>query len=98
MTSSSLQWTGDTEAKPAPDPLRRVQAFVNNIDLESGHDRLGAAGSARPWLVQHGLLAQDAALSDTDLVALRSFREGLRALVIQNADGVQPDDSLTAPL
>ena len=98
MTTPSVQWTGDTEAKPAPDPLRRVQAFVNTIDLESGHDRLAAAGSARPWLVQHGLLAQDAALSDTDLVALRAFREGLRALVIQNADGVQPDDSLTAPL
>ena len=52
---TETQWTGDVEAKPAPDPLRLVQAFINTIDLESGADRLAAADDAVPWLVEHGL-------------------------------------------
>jgi predicted RNA-binding Zn ribbon-like protein len=98
MTSTSAQWAGDTEAKPAPEPLRRVQAFVNTIDLESGHDRLAAVGTAGPWLAKHGLLTPDAALDDDGLVVLRAFREGLRTLMIQNTDGAAPDDGATAPL
>ena len=45
---TSTQWLGDIEAKPAPEPLRRVQAFINTIDLESGRDRLANAEDARP--------------------------------------------------
>ena len=48
------------EAKPAPGPLRRVQALINTIDRESGQDRLATADDARPWLVANGLLGADA--------------------------------------
>ncbi len=98
MTSPSAQWLGDIEAKPAPDPLRRVQAFINTIDNESGQDRLATARDATPWLARNGLLASEAALSDDDLRVFAAFREGLRALVIQNTDGAQPDPAATAPL
>ncbi len=90
MTSLSGQWLGDIEAKPAPEPLRRVQAFINTIDRESGQDRLRAVEDARPWLVENELLDRDAPLRDEDLRTLAVFREGLRALVIQNTDGLQP--------
>lgn len=90
MTSTSEQWLGDTEAKPAPEPLRRVQAFINTIDRESGQDRLRTIEDARPWLVANDLLDPDAPLRDDDLRILGAFREGLRALVIQNTDGHPP--------
>lgn len=98
MTPVSTLWLGDTEAKPAPDPLRRIQAYINTIDRESGQDRLASARDAQPWLVTNGLLAPGAALSDDDLQAFVSFREGLRALVIQNSDDAPPDHAATAPL
>jgi predicted RNA-binding Zn ribbon-like protein len=90
MTSTLEEWAGDSEAKPAPGPLRRVQAFINTIDLESGQDRLRAVEDARPWLVANELLASDAPLREDDLRTVVAFREGLRALVIQNTDGQPP--------
>jgi predicted RNA-binding Zn ribbon-like protein len=98
MTPTSVQWAGDTESKPAPERLRRVQAFVNTVDRESGQDRLATARDAQPWLADNGLLAPDAALQDDDLGILVAFREGLRALAIQNTDGVKPAPAATAPL
>jgi predicted RNA-binding Zn ribbon-like protein len=98
MTSTSTQWLGDTESKPAPGPLRHVQAFINTIDLESGQDRLGAAEDARPWLVDNHLLAPDGPPSADDLRLLAGVREGLRALVMHNSDGPVPDKTLTAAL
>jgi predicted RNA-binding Zn ribbon-like protein len=95
---TSIQWLGDIEAKPAPGPLRRIQAFINTIDLESGQDRLARIDDARPWLVDNQLLAADAVPDPDDLRLVSDFREGLRALVIQNSGGATPDPVLTAPL
>jgi predicted RNA-binding Zn ribbon-like protein len=94
----STQWTGDIETKPAPEPLRRVQAFVNTIDLESGQDRLANADDARPWLVENGLLAAEATPDRDDLHLVSGVREGLRALVIQNSAGPAPAPAVLAPL
>lgn len=91
-------WLGDAEAKPAPDPLRRVQALINTVDWESGRDRLATAGDAEPWLVHHDLLGADAAVSADDLRVLIEVREALRAIVIQNTDGTVPEAAVTAPL
>ena len=88
----------DAETKPAPGPLRRVQGLINTLDRESGQDLLATVGDAGPWLAAYGLLAPDAAPSDDDLALLVVAREGLRALVIQNTNGVQPDRATTAPL
>mgnify|MGYP000862341772 CR=1 FL=1 len=59
MSEPAVGWLGDAEAKPAPEPLTRIQALINTVDLESGADRLAEPADARPWLVAHGLLAAD---------------------------------------
>jgi predicted RNA-binding Zn ribbon-like protein len=95
---TSTPWLGDIESKPAPGPLRRIQAFINTIDLESGQDRLARIDDARPWLVDNHLLAADAAPSPDDLRLVADVREGLRALLIQNSGGPMPDPAVMAPL
>ncbi|MCP9275137.1 CGNR zinc finger domain-containing protein [Mycolicibacterium arenosum] len=96
--TTTQPWLGDTEAKPAPEPLRRVQALINTVDWESGRDRLATADDAEPWLMDHDLLDSDAAVSGDDLHVLVEAREALRALVIQNTDGNAPAAAVTAPL
>jgi predicted RNA-binding Zn ribbon-like protein len=91
-------WAGDDEAKPAPEPLRRVQAFVNTLDMESGRDRLADPADARSWLVRNGLLAPTATPDHDDLNLLAGVREALRALVIQNSGGPTPEPAAIAPL
>jgi predicted RNA-binding Zn ribbon-like protein len=95
---TSTPWLGDIESKPAPGPLRRIQAFINTIDLESGQDRLARIDDARAWLVDNHLLAADAAPSPDDLRLVADVREGLRALLIQNSGGPMPDPAVMAPL
>jgi predicted RNA-binding Zn ribbon-like protein len=88
----------DDEAKPAPAPLRRVQAFINTLDRESGRDRLADPAGAARWLTRHGLLVSGAALTAVDVADLAGVREGLRALVIHNSGGPAPDAATLAPL
>lgn len=95
---TSTHWLEDVEAKPAPEPLRRVQSLINTIDLESGRDQLASADDAIPWLVHNALLATDATPSPGDLRLIANVREGLRAMVIQNSDGSAPEPALIAPL
>lgn len=58
----------------APEPLRRVQLFVNSIDRE--HDREWMPD----WLAEHGLPA-------SDLERAVALREALRALLRVNNEG-----------
>ncbi|WP_245905781.1 CGNR zinc finger domain-containing protein [Mycolicibacterium palauense] len=81
------QWTGDREAKPAPGRLRRVQALINTLDLETGQDRLADAAHARPWLVANGLLGPEDPLSREDLELVVDFREALRDMVDRSPQG-----------
>lgn len=93
-----MQWYGDVEAKPAPDPLRRVQAFINTLDRESGQDRLADPADAADWLTAQRLLDPGAVPSRSDLDTLVAVREGLRALVIHNTGGSAPDAGALEPL
>jgi predicted RNA-binding Zn ribbon-like protein len=54
----------------APEPLRRVQLFVNSADVEHGVDWLP------DWLAEHGLAGEEA--------RARKLREALRELVLAN--------------
>jgi predicted RNA-binding Zn ribbon-like protein len=94
----SVQWYGDVEAKPAPGPLRRVQAFINTLDRESGQDRLADPADAAEWLIAAGLLDNGAVPGRADLADLAEVRESLRALVIHNTGGPAPTTVQLDPL
>src|SRR4030081_2235605 len=91
-------WLGDDESKPAPDPLSRIQALVNTIEMPEGQDRFADPGEARPWLVAHGLLRSDSELPADDLALVRGVREALRAMLVHNAGGPSPTAAALAPL
>jgi len=93
-----VDWLGDTEGKPAPEPLSRVQALVNTLDLESGADRLARADDAEPWLRSQGLLPLGAAVTPGELSDIRDVREALRVLLVHNAGGPPPTGDELRPL
>jgi predicted RNA-binding Zn ribbon-like protein len=98
MTPTHPHWLGEIETKPAPEPLNRIQALVNTVELPDGPDRLGDKGDARPWLVASGLLGPDADVRDDGLALVRGVREGLRAMLVHNAGGPPPTAGALAPL
>ncbi|MGH3674541.1 MAG: CGNR zinc finger domain-containing protein [Mycobacterium sp.] len=98
MSSAHTQWTGDTESKPAPAPLFRVQSLVNTVELPDGPDRLADPANARPWLVDSGWLAPTAELRPADHELVRRVREALRALLVHNAGGPAPTARALEPL
>ena len=98
MSSPHVNWLGDAESKPAPEPLIRVQALVNTSEMPEGPDRLADPIEAQGWLVSGGLLAPDAELRSADLTLVRDVREGLRAMLVQNAGGPAPPAGALAAL
>jgi predicted RNA-binding Zn ribbon-like protein len=98
MTARPVQWPGDDESKPAPEPLVLVQTLVNTVELPDGLDRLADPTDARPWLVGNHLLAPHAELADADLDLVRAVREALRAMLVHNAGGLPPNKTALAVL
>ncbi|MGY4709326.1 CGNR zinc finger domain-containing protein [Mycolicibacterium sp. CBM1] len=98
MIQAPVQWPGDADAKPAPEPLALVQALVNTIDLESGLDRLAQPPDAEPWLRAHGLLPAGHDVGADDLRTIREVREALRAMLVHNAGGGAPTPEQLRPL
>ena len=98
MSSTHPHWLGDAESKPAPEPLSRIQALVNTVELPDGPDRLDNPTEAKPWLVASGLLGSDSDLRPDDLALVRGVREGLRAMLVHNAGGPPPTAGAFAPL
>lgn len=98
MSSPRTHWLGDTETKPAPEPLDRIQALVNTVELPDGPDRLADPADAKPWLASVGLLGAHADLRPGDLDLVRGVREGLRAMLIHNAGGPAPTPEALASL
>jgi predicted RNA-binding Zn ribbon-like protein len=98
MSSPVVRWLADAETKPAPEPLDRVQALVNTIELPEGRDRLDDPAQARAWLVSAGLLDDGADLRPDDLELVRGAREALRAMLVHNAGGPPPDEAALRPL
>lgn len=98
MSARPVQWPGDDESRPAPEPLVLVQTLVNTVELPDGSDRLADPADARPWLVANHLLAPHAELTDADLDLVRAVREGLRAMLVHNAGGPPPNKAALAVL
>ena len=90
MSSPHTHWAADAESKPAPDPLDRIQALVNTVELPEGPDRLADPADAQTMAGDHGLLAPDDELRQADLDLVRGVREGLRAMLVHNAGGPAP--------
>ena len=67
--------------KAAPEPLRRVQLFLNSVDVHNEVEWLP------DWLAEHGLAGQEA--------RARTLREALRTLVLAN-NGIRPDPAALA--
>lgn len=81
-------WYPDAgEAKPAPMPLLRVQAFLNTVDVEDDIDRLAEPTEAREWLIDAGLLGRDGRVSAAELEVAREVRDSLRGLLEGAGDG-----------
>jgi predicted RNA-binding Zn ribbon-like protein len=90
-------YPGTAETKPAPTPLLLVQGFVNTRDVEDETDLLADPASARDWLVDTGLLADTAELSESDIELARDVREAIRSLLEDDAeDRLEPLRTLAA--
>ena len=98
MSSPTVRWLGDSETKPAPEPLSRVQALVNTIEMPEGRDRLADQVEAENWLITAGLLGPKAGLQPGELDLVRGVREGVRAMLVHNAGGPPPTGAALAPL
>jgi predicted RNA-binding Zn ribbon-like protein len=71
--------------KPAPEPLRIVQAFINTA--ASGREDLASPDCLREWLTSHDLIAEEASLSSADLQQAVTVRNALVQLAIARQDG-----------
>jgi predicted RNA-binding Zn ribbon-like protein len=77
---------GDSTAeKTAPGALSLVQRFVNSVDLETGEDELTSPGALRDWLAERELMDAGDRATTADLRRAIDVREGLRALLLENA-------------
>lgn len=74
-------WYPGAEAKPAPEPLLKVQAFVNTRHVDDGWDVLSDPDAAANWLRDAGLIATGGTVSDADLALARALRESIRGLL-----------------
>jgi predicted RNA-binding Zn ribbon-like protein len=73
----------------APGSLVLVQAFVNTV-AEEGQFRWEAFAdpdSLRYWLVRNGLLDEDEAVGEADVIRAKEIRKGIRSLLAANNGG-----------
>jgi predicted RNA-binding Zn ribbon-like protein len=70
--------------RPAPGPLRLVQAFANSRDLRTAADELATPARLAAWLDRHGLLGGGEPAGDGDLRRAVELREALRELLLAN--------------
>ncbi|MDQ2811118.1 MAG: CGNR zinc finger domain-containing protein [Actinomycetota bacterium] len=84
-------WVPGQELKPAPMPLLLVQAFVNTWDGDDGSDLLLDPAAARDWLTGAGLWSAQRTPDPAELHLARGVREGIRAMLVANAGGSQPE-------
>lgn len=86
------------ESKPAPQPLRLVQAFLNTWSAEKGTDLLASMDTGAMWLCEAGLVDGPGRVTPGGLRQAREVREGLRALLVHNGGGPAPGPAELAPL
>jgi predicted RNA-binding Zn ribbon-like protein len=75
--------------KAAPQPLRKVQLFVNTVDAEHEREWLSTPSDLTALLAELGLDAGGRATA-RELERATALREALRALLHSHADGAPP--------
>jgi predicted RNA-binding Zn ribbon-like protein len=73
-------------------PLLVVQSFVNTREADTGTELLGDPEAAARWLHEAGLLGRPAA-DEQEIAAARAARESIRALLVHNGGGPDPEPS-----
>jgi predicted RNA-binding Zn ribbon-like protein len=73
--------------KRAPEPLYRLQRFVNSVDLDRREEDLSSPEALREWLAHWDLMDEDEPVTEADLRRAVDAREGLRALLVANNGG-----------
>jgi predicted RNA-binding Zn ribbon-like protein len=91
-------WVPVEESKPAPMPLLLVQSFVNTWDGDHGSDLLLDPAAARNWLTDAGLWSAERTPDPAELHLARGVREGIRAILVANSGGPQPEPAELQPL
>jgi predicted RNA-binding Zn ribbon-like protein len=91
-------WVPGEETKPAPMPLLLVQSFVNTWDGDHGSDLLLDPAAARDWLTDAGLWNAERAPDPAELHLARGVREGIRAILVANSGGPQPEPGDLQPM
>lgn len=78
-------------------PAEFVADFVNTRADGGGHVELfGSPDDLRAWAVRRELLAADAVVTDSDVVAAHELREALRRVLVIHADGPDAGDERLA--
>lgn len=83
--------------KPAPQPLRLVQYYVNTRDVENGTDEFVDPAALATWLEGVGLIGDSVEAREADLERAVGLREALRALMLTNS-GCESDPRATQTL
>ncbi len=86
--------------KPAPGELGLIQQLVNTSygQGQRAHRVLTTPAELRSWLVERGLLAAEAPVTEGDLRRVLALREGLRALLLAHSRGELPTAEALAAL
>jgi predicted RNA-binding Zn ribbon-like protein len=81
--------------RPAPEPLRLVQAFINTLDLEAGVERLTSVAALRRWIVDEGLGGRHVEVDEPELRRAIELREALRDQLVAEHEG-RPEGAASA--
>jgi predicted RNA-binding Zn ribbon-like protein len=86
----------DDEAR-VPDAARLVRDFINTHEPQIERDDFASPAELRDWLAERDLVSPDVRLEPADLTLAVTIREGLRALLLENA-GHDGEATATAAL
>ena len=68
-----------------PEAARLVRDFLNTRELQIDDETLTTPADLQKWLAERDLLSRDVRLQPADLTIAVTLREGLRALLLENA-------------
>src|SRR5437763_7432900 len=78
--------------RPAPEPLRLVQALVNSYDALTDRETLATPADLERWMGRHGIERGPRPPRPRDVAYLRRVREAIRAvLATHNGAALDPD-------